>query len=281
MVGGFVDGDPKPGDRSPNLDFRTRFSSDCSLIWSEDINKKPEHTHIHLPYKVQRERERERDRERHTCHKSESEANKQIDRRVRRSQWQGPMLWKRLLWPRSILTRDGFFLRKPDGFTHFSGFFEQMETSSHFHRSWSLVIEQHLAIPSFMLEIMSTNMMLWWKLTDVDTKVSGPRLVDYCSTLELDASASRYTAGQPNVSWNLHSVQCYPAEAPGLENLIFWYFLRRNLFFNRRHETWLHDGSCLDCPSWISNGSQVSTTQHLHLDTSSYWGWWGYRQPPV
>eukprot|EP00435_Cladocopium_sp_Y103_P032004 s1452_g8.t1 len=42
--------------------------------------------------------------------------------------------------------------------------------------------------------------------------VSGPRLVDYCSTLELDASASRYTAGQPNVSWRLSGVNCYPPE---------------------------------------------------------------------
>lgn len=42
--------------------------------------------------------------------------------------------------------------------------------------------------------------------------VSGPRVVDYCSTLELDASASRYTAGQPNVSWRLSGVNCYPPE---------------------------------------------------------------------
>eukprot|EP00434_Breviolum_minutum_P009855 symbB.v1.2.008681.t1/scaffold539.1/size189864/13 len=42
--------------------------------------------------------------------------------------------------------------------------------------------------------------------------VAGPRLVDYCTTLELDASASRNTAGQPNVSWHLHGVQCYAFE---------------------------------------------------------------------
>ncbi|CAJ1407034.1 unnamed protein product [Effrenium voratum] len=44
--------------------------------------------------------------------------------------------------------------------------------------------------------------------------VSGSRQVDFCSNLELDALASRYTAGQPNVTWRLAMATCLTAEEP-------------------------------------------------------------------